>query len=486
MLAALIAIAMTNQRSAPEIDREFRGVWVATVDNIDYPSKPGLPVAQLKSELLAVIEKCADLGINAIVLQVRPSADAFYLSPHEPWSWYLTGQQGKAPADGFDPLRFAIEESHKRGIELHAWCNPYRALHPAQKGPVSSDHFSKTNPSVVEKYGSYLWMNPGEKEVQDRSFAVFMDLVERYDLDGIHIDDYFYPYPVKKAGKNIDFPDSDTYQRYRQAGGQLSKSDWRRSNVDQFIERVFRGIKARKAWVKFGISPFGIYRPGIPKGIKAGIDQRDELYADALRWYQEGWCDYFSPQLYWPIAQTAQAFPTLLNWWADQRTANVHLWPGLYTSRTNPSDGNWNAQEVTDQITLIRKNDVASGEIHFSMKPIMRNYNGIADALDKAYAKPALTPESAWLQVPEPGSLQVILDRKMPPGLHFGTDKPDRVGWFLLQDRRGATKITREPGVVQTQRDENGQIYIRVVNRAGRLGVPQLIEGYRLALESER
>ncbi len=484
MLVAVLTLAMTQPRPAPEITREFRGVWVATVDNIDFPSKPGLSVVQMKRELTAIIQRCDELGINAILFQVRPSADALYKSPHEPWSWFLTGQQGRAPAENFDPLQFAIDESHRRGIELHAWCNPYRALHPAQKGGVSGDHISKTHASAVKKYGTYLWMNPAEPDVQQRSFEVFMDLVDRYDIDGLHIDDYFYPYPVRTGGNKVDFPDSESFTRYRNAGGKLSKSDWRRSNVDTFIQRVHRGIKSRKPWVKFGISPFGIYRPGVPAGIKAGLDQYEDLYADALGWYQKGWCDYYSPQLYWPINQTPQAFPTLLNWWAGQRKANVHLWPGLYTSRTNPSNGNWKATEITEQLKLIRANRVSDGAVHFSMKPLMQNHNGITDALKKIYAQPAISPESPWLTVPNPGELRVIMDRRMPPGLHYSAENAEAVGWFLIQDSRGTTRITREGGTISTQRSEGGSIYLRIVDRAGRLGQAQTIEGYLLASES--
>lgn len=465
----------------PPIEREFRAVWVATVDNIDYPSKPGLPVAQMKSELLAILDKCRSLNLNAVIFQVRPSADALYASKFEPWSWYLTGNQGTAPAAGFDPLSFAVEESHKRGMELHVWCNPYRANHPAQKGPIHESHLAKTKPGIVKKYGTYLWMDPSEKDVQDRSYNVFMDLVSRYDIDGLHIDDYFYPYPVTEGGKKVDFPDAASYAAYRGRGGTLSLGDWRRRNVDQFIQRVHKGIKSHKPWVNFGISPFGIYRPGVPASIKAGIDQYDELYADALKWYQQGWCDYFTPQLYWPIAQTPQSFPVLLDWWASVNKKKIHLWPGLYTSRTNPTSGNWKATEVSDQINLIRKQNGSTGAVHFSMKAIMNNWNGIADELKKTYAKPALVPASTWNKVPAPGKLSLIMDKKMPPGLHASVPNMAAVQWFVYQDSHGALVNMRGAQTVQTVRDPNGTIYVSVMDRSGKVGPTQTVKGYRLA-----
>lgn len=401
MLAVLAAtMAILEPSAPPQPMREFRAAWIATVDNIDWPSKPGLSVKEMKRELLAILDTCQKLNMNAVVLQVRPSADALYKSPHEPWAWYLTGEQGRAPAENFDPLEFACYQAHLRGMELHAWLNPYRALHPAQKGPVSNSHVSKKFPRAVKKYGSYLWMDPGDPDVQKHSFLVFMDLVERYNLDGIHIDDYFYPYPV--AGQ--DFPDDESYQSYRSNGGTLGRKDWRRHNVNTMIEDVYEGIKKRKPYVKFGISPFGIARPGVPSGIKAGIDQYDDLYADCELWLEEGWCDYMSPQLYWPIKQEAQSFPRLLDWWTSVNPHDRHIWPGLYTSQLNPNgSAKWKPAEVANQIALTRKSKSTPGAIHFSVKAIHRDWAGIKASLGKTYAQKALVPESAWLGDDKPG-----------------------------------------------------------------------------------
>ncbi len=416
MISAIALLTILNQdplpTPPPAPKSEFRAVWVATVDNIDWPSKRGMATEEGKAELLKILDKCKELNLNAVIFQVRPSTDALYNSKIEPWSEYLTGQQGKAPEPYWDPLAFAVEEAHKRGLELHCWFNPYRSLHPAQKGPVAANHISKTNPSVVKQYGRYLWMDPSEPAVQRRSLEVMIDVVKRYDVDGVHIDDYFYPYKEKGPDGNLlDFPDDESFSRYRRSGGKLDRGDWRRKGVDDFIERLYSQIKKTKKHVKFGISPFGIYRPGVPEGIKAGVDQYADLYADALKWYQKGWCDYYTPQLYWPIKQTPQAYPVLLKWWAENNPAGRHFWPGNYTSRTNPTGGNWPSQEVVDQINLTRGQKGSTGNVHFSMKALMENWNGIATTLKSGpYAQPALVPASPWLGDKKPAMPEVSVN----------------------------------------------------------------------------
>ncbi|MBS1708347.1 MAG: family 10 glycosylhydrolase [Armatimonadetes bacterium] len=401
MVTALVSAVLMATAHAPGPIQEFRGVWVASVANIDWPSRTGLSNDELRRELDVIFTTCERVHLNAVVLQVRPSADALYASRFEPWSAYLSGKQGVAPADGFDPLAYAVKQAHAHGLELHVWLNPYRAKHSADKGPASPDHISVTHPDAVKSYGTFLWMDPGDKYVQDHTFNVFMDLVDRYDIDGVHIDDYFYPYPVNGPDKKpIDFPDGPSYAKYLAGGGRLAKDDWRRKNVDDFIERVYKGIKKHKKSVKFGISPFGIYRPGVPAGIKAGVDQYAELYADCKRWFREGWCDYLTPQLYWPIRQTAQSFPVLLDWWKSQNVKGRHLWPGHFTSRTNPKEGNWGAVEVTDQIEIARKTlGPGGGTVHFSMKALLEDWNGINEALLAGpYKDKAVIPPSPWLE----------------------------------------------------------------------------------------
>lgn len=403
--ARLVQSATEEAVPTPKLmTQEFRGVWVATVDNIDWPSTRTLTTEKQQQELLAIFDTCKAMHLNAVILQVRPSADALYNSKLEPWSAYLTNEQGKAPNPAWDPLEFAVKQAHQRGLELHCWFNPYRATHPVQKSPNAKTHISNQHPEVVKKYGTYEWMDPGEPFVQQRSIDVMLDVVKRYDVDGVHIDDYFYPYPVNDANKTkIDFPDEKSFAKYVAAGGKLKKPDWRRKNVDDFIERLYKGIKKVRRSVKFGISPFGVYRPGIPEGIRSGVDQYDELYADARKWLVEGWCDYFTPQLYWPIKQTPQSYPVLYDWWRSQNPKNRYIWPGNFTGRTDPSEGNWKPQEVIDQIGITRKPGPGTGNVHFSMKAFMRNSNGIKSALvSGVYANESIVPPSPWLGEEKP------------------------------------------------------------------------------------
>ena len=412
MFAMMLAMTMmTNSMVNAELPREFRGVWVATVANIDWPSKPGLPVDQQKAELLAIVNRVAELNMNAIVFQIRPAADAMYPSKLEPWAHWLTGTQGQAPNPMWDPLAFIIDESHKRGIELHAWFNPYRAWHKISKGSPCASHISKTHPKSMVTYDNYIWMDPSDAYVQQHTLDVMMDVVRRYDMDGIHIDDYFYPYPIRDKNKEkVPFPDAANYASYKKNGGKLELGDWRRKQVDDMIERIYVTLKKEKKWVKFGISPFGIYRPGVPEGISAGIDQYDELYADCLKWLKKGWCDYMTPQLYWPISQTKQSYPKLLKWWKENTPANRHLWPGSYSGLVSEK---WEAKEVADQIAISREQK-ADGVVHFSMKVFMENSKGLNDLLlSDPYAEKALAPSSPWLAGGEkPGSLKGTTAKK--------------------------------------------------------------------------
>jgi uncharacterized lipoprotein YddW (UPF0748 family) len=393
--------------------REFRAAWVATVNNIDWPSKKGLPVSQQKAEILRILDLSVKLHLNAIVLQVRPACDAFYPSKLEPWSEYLTGRMGEAPSPRYDPLEMWVEEAHKRGIELHAWFNPYRAHHPTGTSPISDDHVSKKNPSIVRTYGSHLWLDPGEKGTQDHSLNVIMDVVKHYDIDGVHMDDYFYPYKEKdKAGNIIEFPDDHSYQKYRNDGGTLGRDDWRRENVNTFIERLYKEIKKTRPSVRFGVSPFGIWRPGNPSQIK-GFDQYSELYADARKWLREGWVDYWTPQLYWAVSSPGQSYPVLLKWWQEQNTHHRNLWPGNYTSRITGGSSAWKPSEIVEQIEVTRRQPGATGNVHFSMITLLNNTAGISDALRSVYAKPALVPGCPWLDNTPPGKpkLELFPDR---------------------------------------------------------------------------
>src|SRR5215213_33878 len=401
--AALLAPRVVASQEPPPIQREFRAIWVATVGNIDWPSKPGLSTWDQQRELLTILDRAVALKLNAIVFQVRPGADALYASPYEPWSQFITGRQGRAPEPPWDPLTFAVEQSHKRGLELHAWFNPYRAAYNRDTLKAST-HISRTDPSLVRPYGRFLWMDPGDLEVRRRSVRAVVDVVKRYDVDGVHIDDYFYPYPENDAaGKKVDFPDSVTYARYRSTGGTLAKDDWRRANVDKLVEELYKGVHAVKPWVRVGISPFGIWRPGNPPQIK-GFDAYAELYADSKKWLEKGWADYFAPQLYWPIGRPDQSFPVLYDWWIGANTKKRHMWPGLATYRVaENSQRRIPVQEIVDEIDSIRVRGGNMGHIHFNTTVLMKNPDSLAERLSQRYANAALIPATPWLGARAPG-----------------------------------------------------------------------------------
>lgn len=391
---------------APPVAREFRAVWVATVDNIDWPSRRDLSTADQQRELIAILDRAKALHMNALVFQVRPAADAMYPSALEPWSVYLTGAQGRAPSPGWDPLAFVVREAHARGLELHAWFNPYRARHPSDKSPLDPTHLAVTRPALVKRYGQHLWMDPGEPAVIEKSLVVVEDVVKRYDVDGVHIDDYFYPYKERDArGKVIPFPDERSYGAYTARGGTLEIDDWRRANVDTFVQQMYARVKRAKPWVKVGISPFGIWRPGYPSDVR-GFDSFAELYGDSRKWLREGWLDYASPQLYWPIGKVGQPYASLLDWWVGENVKGRHMWPGNFTSRVG-TGAVWTADELVNQIAVTRRQGNATGNVHFSMSAFMPPRGAAAQKperdtlaarlLRESYAAPALVPASPWL-----------------------------------------------------------------------------------------
>lgn len=402
--AATASATVPGDSSVPRVPREFRAAWVATVANINWPSKSGLPVAQQQKEALALLDFLQAHHFNAVIFQVRPQADALYQSSLEPWSYFLTGTQGKAPQPFYDPLQFWIDAAHARGLELHVWLNPYRAHH-VSGGPVTESSLVKTKPELVVKLKEgYWWFDPSLKATQDHGVKVVMDLVKRYNIDGVHFDDYFYPYPSYNGDE--DFPDSLSWARYQKSGGKLSRGDWRRESVNTFIHRLYTEIKKEKKYVKFGISPFGIWRPGYPESV-TGFDQYDQLYADARLWLNKGWIDYFSPQLYWPIRRLEQSFPVLLGWWASENLQHRHIWPGINVGRDTSGA---NTTEVINQIMADRGiQPRSSGVIHWSISSITRN-PGLAGALiEGPYKKQALVPSSPWLDAVAPAAPRVSL-----------------------------------------------------------------------------
>jgi uncharacterized lipoprotein YddW (UPF0748 family) len=505
ILATSVSVLSAKAQEAPSPQREFRAAWIATVANIDWPSKKGLSSDQQKQELIVLLDKAVDLNLNAVILQIRPAADALYASRIEPWSEYLSGTMGKPPQPFYDPLKFAVDEAHKRGLQLHVWFNPYRVRHNDAKTEPTPAHVSRAFPEIVREYGDYLWFDPGEPESLQRFIDVVTDVVKRYDIDGVHIDDYFYPYPINDAnGKPVPFPDDESYARAmaamesegahgeeaghgeeaehaeeapaheeeashgeepapgeaadhgEEAGHgepaakpKMSKDDWRRQNCDRLVEEMYKAVKKEKPWVLVGVSPFGIWRPGHPEGIQ-GLDQYAMLYADAKKWLNEGWVDYFTPQLYWQI-EGPQSYPKLLAWWNDENTKHRHLWPGngahnvRKSADVAPARNAWPAEELIEQIELTRKEVAEPGNVHFSIKCIFDNRDGLTDKLKSGvYQEPALVPESPWLGEETPAKPEVSAKKNsqgVALNLKSGDGKPP---WLWVVRARSGDQWTTE------------------------------------------
>jgi len=464
----------------PQPAREFRGAWLVTVANKDWPSKPGLPVAEQKAELTELLDRAAQLKLNAIIFQVRPSCDAMYASTIEPWSEYLTGTMGKAPEPFFDPLAFAIEEAHQRGLELHAWFNPFRALHPQAKSSAAPGHISRMHPEFIRQYSGQLWLDPGEPAVRAYVLGVILDVVRRYDVDGVQLDDYFYPYPEKDAaGRELEFPDDPSWRKYGLAGG-LRRDDWRRANINLFVQGVYQNLKTATPRVKFGVSPFGIWRPMNPPPIR-GLDAYAKLYADSRQWFASGWLDYFSPQLYWSIDSPQQSFPVLLNWWAGQNARGRHLWPGL--SAANAVE-KWGPGEIARQIAVTRRQPGAGGEIFFHLRNLADN-PALANAVRTAYTEPALVPASPWLASISPGKpkLTVVEDSRASLRVRWES-AGNPAGLWVLQFRTSRAWKTEILPAARTNwafaKPAPEWISISAVDRIGNLSLPAAIKKFQL------
>ena len=437
-----------TQDEPPPAPRELRAAWVASVAHIDWPSRTALAAGDQREEALAILDRAQRMGLNAIILQVRPAADALYASALEPWSEYLTGEQGRAPSPAYDPLAFWVEQAHRRGLELHTWFNPYRARHTSARTPLARPHVGLLRPEWVRSYGDMLWMDPGEEGAAAHTLAVMADVVRRYDVDAVHIDDYFYPYPVTRDGAELPFPDEPAWGRYRAGGGTLSREDWRRANVDNLVQAMYREVHRIKPHVRVGISPFGIGRPDRrPAGIQ-GFSQYDKLYADVERWLQEGWLDYLAPQLYWAIDRPAQAFGVLLDYWLAQNTRARHVWPGLFTSRVGAPEREraWPAREVIDQVALLRTRPAATGHVHFSMVALMQDREGLATALQQGpYAEPALVPATPWLAVDRPAAPRLSRAGEAPAVRAGAGPGSPPVAWAVWQRVQGRWRFAVQP-----------------------------------------
>jgi uncharacterized lipoprotein YddW (UPF0748 family) len=478
--AILLAVALAGcttpkeeipPTAPPTVQREFRAMWVCTVNNGDWPSKGNFNTDEQKKELTEMFDRAAALKFNAVIFQVRPCCDAVYDSSIEPWSQYLTGQAGKAPEPYYDPLTFAIEQAHKRGLELHAWFNPYRVAFNHVTNDLPEKHVVRTHPELVKHYGKHMWLDPGEPETRAYSLSVIKDVVHRYDVDGIHFDDYFYPYQ-EKANKddkvNIPFPDDASFKKYQDAGGTLDREDWRRDNVNKFVQEVASAIKGDKPYVKFGISPFGIWRPGFPEQIK-GLDSYATLYCDSRLWLSNAWIDYVNPQLYWKIDAKAQSFPVLLKWWTEQNPQGRHVWPGMSVR--------YDAKELTNQINATRAQDGATGHVIFHAVSVTKSKKGIDTALAETYASPALVPASPWLSTNAPAATDLTVKRKRHE-VKVAWKPVEDARWWLLQQRVGSNWVSEVLPGVQTNyviKATNSaelpeRVYVSPVSRLGNVG----------------
>lgn len=401
---------------------EFRGVWIATVDNIDWPTYGNWDAEKQKEEFIGILDMHQKNGMNAMVVQIRPSGDAFYPSPYEPWSQWLTGTQGKPPSPYYDPLQFMIEETHKRGMEFHAWLNPYRAVFNVNTSSIAPNHITRVHPEWFLKYGDKKYFDPGNKEAQKFVVDVVRDIVKRYQVDAIHMDDYFYPYRI--PGK--EFPDEVSY---RKSGSNLSKDDWRRSNVDTIIRALSKVIKQEKKLCRFGISPFGVWRNNDkdPDGSdsKAGQTNYDDLYADILLWLKKGWIDYVTPQLYREIGDDKMAYEKLVDWWSKHSYGrHIYIGHGIYRGTGKETAGWRDPNQIPNQVKILRRNPNIQGSLYFSSKTFSRNPYGWNDSLQNNYYKyPALLPPMRWIDNEKPWP--PIVDRAITNDSIQLTVRPD-------------------------------------------------------------
>ncbi|HCA87004.1 MAG TPA: hypothetical protein DEQ61_16860 [Streptomyces sp.] len=372
---------------------ELRGMWLATVANRDWPSRAGLPAAEQQAQLTGFLDTAVQRRLNAVVFQVRPTADAMWPSPYEPWSQYLTGQQGRDP--GWDPLGFAVREAHRRGLELHAWFNPYRIANHTDPSRLVADHPARVHPDWVVPYGGKLYYNPGLPEVRRFVQDAMLDAVRRYDIDAVHWDDYFYPYPV--TGQVFD--DDAAFAAY--GGGFPDRAAWRRDNTDRLVREMAVRIKRAKPLVRFGISPFGVWRNRAtdPTGsdTRAGVQTYDDLYADTRKWVRKGWIDYIVPQVYWNIGFSPADYAALVPWWAETvRGTPVDLYIGeaLYKAGDPAQPAAWqDPAELSRHLTFAEDFPQVRGHVFFSAKEVRTDRNGaMARVVADHYTSPVRPP----------------------------------------------------------------------------------------------
>jgi uncharacterized lipoprotein YddW (UPF0748 family) len=513
----------------PPIVREFRAAWVSPTEGGDWPSRPGLSVEDQKVELREMLDRAQQDGLNAVLLHVRTAADALYPSKTVPWSRYIVGRDGSvADLAGYDPLALALEEAHARGLQLHVWFNPFRAMPPDDLGKPVAGHITRTHPRWIVHYGKSTWIDPGIPAARKAVLDAILEVVDKYDIDGVHIDDYFYPYleeatvtRIVRHGRKrrritrkvtLRFNDDASWKRYGRAKGWTDRAAWRRANIDDFVRTLYQQVKAHKRYVLVGISPFGIWRPGYPQGI-TGLDSYSEIFADSRRWLREGWLDYIAPQLYWPLDNYEQRFTRLDSWWRAENVHDRHVWPGLFTMRVGSRTDPWSPDEIAREVTTLREARRGTGEslghIHFRLRTFTQRLEGDTAAFgdelrDGVYRDPALPPASPWLgdaapaaPILEPptngvelaGSSDESGSNEPRPAVAFTLAPGDSVPvrWWLVQllddDGRWRERLLPAAGdpFALSASDVAGATWIAVtaISRTGVAGQPTVVSANR-------
>ena len=445
LLAGLLGSC--SRETVPE-KYQMRGSWIASVKNIDWPSVPGLSVTEQKEEFRRMAGFHAAHGFNALFVQVRPATDAFYKSDTEEWSQWLTGTQGQAPSPEYDPLQYMIEETHSLGMEFHAWFNPYRAVVDVGKTETSLSHITRLKPGWFVKYGENLYFDPGIPEARKYLVDAISNVVSNYDVDAIHFDDYFYPYPI--AGET--FPDSASFQKFGRDFQTIE--DWRRDNVNKLVKELQERIKSLKPYVKFGISPFGVWRnkEQDPEGSETkALSNYDQLYADVLKWLEQGWIDYVVPQLYWHIGFEIADYTVLADWWS-KHTYGKHLYIGqaVYRVGSERSEEWKRPEEMGDHLRENRRHPEILGDVFFNARTFYKNPLGISDTLRSTfYSSPALVPPMPWIDNTPPGAPEGLICNPEKQGVYLAWDQPeeDNPYWYIIYRGRGKNAPdTNDPG----------------------------------------
>jgi uncharacterized lipoprotein YddW (UPF0748 family) len=462
LLASLVVVAGTRASAQvpqlltdpPAVPREFRAAWMTPIWDRgfkDWPSTLGMTPDEQRAELRSELDRAAAAGLNAIILHVRLAGDALYPTRYAPWSTMLSGQSGVGPQPAYDPLAFAVAEAHARGLQLHAWFNPFRAVLPGVPGKLASTHVTKQHPEWIRKYGTQTWIDPGDPDARKFVLESILDVVRRYDVDGVHIDDYFYPYREsrtivrrvrrKRIREHVDiqFPDDQTWRKYGKGKGWTDRDAWRRANIDDFVQALYKGVKAIRPSALVGISPFGIWRSGTPRGV-TGLDAFTEIYADAKRWLGEGWLDYIAPQLYWQLNGTEDRFRALDAWWRSENPQGRYVWPALYTSHVYGGSDAWPLGEIAQQIDVIRESRIGTsdvpGHVHFRLAALLAENGQLAKRLSTEYSERALVPAFPWLGASSPASPEVsVVNSEGPALVVVSAGDSIAVRWWLIQAR---------------------------------------------------